>query len=364
MKKKHPSDPGTFRLLLGPAGRVLRHWRLHGPAILAGIVLAMSSARADLRFPESTIDLADIRAGVRLTREVALINDSAAALEIVEVRGSCGCVSPRIEPRVIPPGGRATLHLSINTLGEGAGPHAWKVAIFHRRQRMGDDVKASELSIRARIVTEITIQPASVTMITAGGLTQTVLLTDLRAEPMKVKQVAASAAFLKAKIVERGDQPRTTKILLEVGRELPPGRHVETLTIYADDPIYGELRVPVTIVRPAAGAVSIDPPEVCLDPAADITSQMVRIRARDGQPVHIEKVLPAHVAIRCKWAAAEAGDMFLKIEADAVPVGVSRSRVEVHLSTPARAVLAIPVLIGAGDHETPAGSGFPRGNMR
>ncbi len=319
-------------------------WCLRLPAIVACTSLTAPSLRADLRLAERGTDLGEVRGGVRLSKEVALFNDSSSAVEIVEVRGSCGCVSPRIEPRVIRPKGKAALHLSINTLGEGAGPHAWKVAI---RYREGENVKEIELPLRAKIITEITIQPASLTLITEGGLTQTLLLTDLRPVPMKIKQVAASANFLKARIAEQGSNTRTTTIQLEVSRELPPGRHVEALTIYADDPLYGELRVPVTIVRPAARTVTVEPPEVRLDPARDMPSQLVRIRSRDGQAVQIEKVQPAHDAIRCKSATGVNGDLLVKIEVDdALPPGVSRSRVEVHLSAPAREIIVIPVLIG------------------
>src|SRR5262245_608534 len=194
-------------------------WCIRLLVIVLLLEMTASSLRADLRLAEPVVDLGEIRAGVRLTKTVSLVNGPASVAEVVEVRGSCGCVSPRVEPRVLPPGGVASLQLSINTLGEGAGPHAWKVAI---RYRQGNEIKDIELSLRAKIITEITIQPASMTLVTEGGLTQTVLLTDLRPAPMKVKQVVASADFLRARLFEQGPDGKTwtAKILLEVAREL------------------------------------------------------------------------------------------------------------------------------------------------
>lgn len=332
-----------------------------GAMLFSALMIVTASARAELSLEQVGINLGEVRAGIRLRREVALLNHGEMAVEILEVRGSCGCVAPRVEPKTLPPQARGVLHLSINTLGEGAGPHAWKVAI---RYRQGEHVNELELPMRAHIITEITVQPASMTLVTEGGLTQTVVVTDLRSRPLKITGVATTAEFLKARLVDQGiDACKcwSAKITLEIARELPAGRRVEALAIYTDDPLYGELRVPVTVVKPTASAVTVDPPSVHFEPASENVSQMVRIRAPDGKAIEIEKVLPAHEALTCRWAKGTGEDAFVKVQVDPARLnGMCRNRVEVYLSAPVREVITIPVKIGEGERETQAGPGNHR----
>lgn len=323
--------------------------RMVTAAILAALsVMNLSDAQADLRFKDAEVDLGEVRAGRRLTPELALVNDGDEDVAILEAGASCGCLAPRVEPRVLAPRGNGRLHLQVNTLGQGAGTHFWKAWI---RYRQGNIVTEAEVRLRARIVTEITVQPASLTLVSEGGLTQQIVVTDHRAQPMKITQVSTSAPFLKSWLLEQGKDSQgrwAAKIHLEVTRDVPAGRHAEALAIYADDPLYGEMRVPVTVVKVPAKKVTISPPLVRFASSKVISSRMVRIHGADGQAIQVEKTEADHPGVSCKWASDPEGDVFLKIQVDPVrlPEGLEKSIVHVHLTAPTREVLTIPVLIG------------------
>lgn len=326
-------------------------------ALLSAWVLAWAPGlcRGEVRFVDTEVDLGEVRAGIRLNRELALLNDGADEATILEVRGSCGCLAASVEPAVLAPGGQGRLLVRLNTLGEGAGPHAWKASV---RYRQGGQVKDVEMTLRARIISEITVQPASLTLVTQGGKSQSVVLTDHRPQPMKIKSVATTASFLKGTLLGQGQDTRgnwTAKIALDIGPDVPSGRHDQVLSIYSDDPLYGELRVPVVVIKAtAAASVTADPPSVRFSRDGQTTSRMVRLRPASGHTIQIEKVDVDDPALTCKWASGPERDVFLRIQADFSHVGAvpRRTVVNVHLTAPAHEVLTIPVLFESDERET------------
>lgn len=327
--------------------RMITRW-----AVVLAIMAFASPCRAELRLEFAAVDLGEIRAGLRWDRELVLTNTGADVAVIQEVRGSCGCLAGRVEPTAIAPGSQARLSVRLNTLGEGAGPHSWKASV---RYQQAGETRQVEATFRASIVTEITVQPASLALISEGGISQSVVLTDYRLQPMKVMNVGSTARFLKTRLLDQGKDAGgqwTAKIGIDLDQDIPAGRHDEVLSIYTDDALYSELRVPVVIFKnPPASKVTLSPSSVCFSRNEQTSSRMVRLRG--VKDIRIEKIESQNPALACNWVSGPNDEAFIKIRADVSRLKGSRqASVQVYLAAPATEVLTIPVLLEAGERET------------
>jgi hypothetical protein len=301
---------------------------------------------AGVRVTVPALEIGEVRAGVQVTRIFELVNDGPGNAEIVAVRGSCGCLNPQVEPRIIPPNGKAKLTLSINTLGQGAGPHSWSA-----RLRCRADGKESDLSaiVKAHVITEITVQPAALTIVATGARTDIVTLIDLRRNALAVTSVETSTPGLKARLLSPGRDTqgrRTEKIQLDVTGELKSGRHVETLSIYTNDPVYQHLQVLVTIIKQSASSTAAVPDEVTLRPApGQAASCLVRLHSWGAGAVRINKVETGDPALTCKWAEGPGQDATLRIQLDpaAWTGGELEATALIHLEGYGEEIVRLPI---------------------
>src|SRR5437588_2843981 len=94
-------------------------------AVAVALALALAGltadARADLHFPETAADAGQVYTGKELAHTFAFVNRGPEAVEVVEARASCGCLTPRLEKRVYQPGERGELRLEVNTFTQPAG---------------------------------------------------------------------------------------------------------------------------------------------------------------------------------------------------------------------------------------------------
>jgi len=310
-------------------------------AILIALLLA-SQARSQLRVPAPLVDLGGVKSGLPLSHSFDLINDGPEAVEILETRASCGCLIGNVEPRTIQPGQRGTLVLNMHTLGQAAGPHSWRATVAYRQ---GGVEKEITVAITVQLVTEVTVQPATVTLITDSTLIQLVTLTDQRAQPLKVVGVQTSKPGLQARLLDQ-DQG-SAHIQLETASTLASGRHDELLTIDTNDAGYRQLQVPVTIIK-TSQTVSAIPAKVELQSkAGEPASCLVRLRSDSEKAVTISKIESNHPALSCHWARGPGNQATLKIQLDSGQCGGHEvnSTITILLASPTSETLTIPVLI-------------------
>ena len=243
--------------------------------------------------------MGEIRSGLPMTCQFDFANCGKKALEVVEVRPGCGCLKPRLDQRSFTPGQRGMLPLEVQTLGQAAGPHTWHLTV-HYREGGSDQIREQALEVNATVVTEVSVQPAALTLVTEGGLSQEITVTDLRAAPLKIVGVKSTSAQVQ---VEAGDFAKdangnfSSKITVQASADLEPGRHDEFLVIHTDDPQYGEFKIPVTVVKQVTRRITAMPAEVLLH-----SSALVRLRDQQDQPVVVECVTSDHPNVICQWA--------------------------------------------------------------
>jgi hypothetical protein len=225
-------------------------------------------------------------------------------MEIIEIRTGCGCLLPRVEPRLLAPGERGRVTVDVNTLGQGSGPHSWKCVL---RFRQGANQRERELELRAQLITEVTVQPAFLTLTTQGPRTQEFVLTDTRAQPLTVTAVQTHVNGLRAGILRQGrdEQGREqAAIVLDVSAALPDGRHEDTLDIYTDDPLYGHLQVPVRITKQSPSRLACAPQQLTFAgrPGQPGPARLLRVWSLDQHALDIAKVWADDPALACTWA--------------------------------------------------------------
>jgi Protein of unknown function (DUF1573) len=202
-----------------------------------------------LRFEAITLQLGEIRSGLPVACQFAFINTGQGVVELVEARPGCGCLKPQLPQRQFGPGKRGIMPLELKTLGQPAGPHTWQLVLVYRD---GDQLREQALHVTATVVTEVTVQPASLTLFTDGSFSHEVILTDLRTEPLQNLIVQTSSPFLRATagpFNKDGFGNSTCSIKVETSGELPVGRHDEMLVIHTSDPLYNEFTIPITVIK-------------------------------------------------------------------------------------------------------------------
>ncbi len=320
--------------------------QLAAPVTLLVLAFA-AAARAGVECPEPMIQAGAVRSGTPLGHAFRLLNRGSRAVEITEVRPSCGCLVPHLEPRRIEPGAEAVLHVAVNTLTQAAGAHTWQV-----RVRYQEDGRPGELTVvlGARVVSEIAVEPPAMVLTTEGPFAHEVVLTDRRPQPLTITSVQLATAQLHARAGEPytdGAGRRACAIRVEVGADCPEGRHEDVLRIFTNDPTYRELDVPVTVVKRSVHAVRALPEAVELSaPAGEpLPSRIVLLSSADGRPVVVEGVEADNPAIECRFAAGPGprATLEVRVKRAQVPGDGLRGAIRIRLSRPAPQTVVVPV---------------------
>ncbi len=303
------------------------------------------SSPQSLQFTTASVQVGEIRTGRPLTCQFAFANRGKKVVEVVEVRPGCGCLKPRLDQRRFAPGQRGVLPLEVQTLGQAAGPHTWHVTVLYREgegEGEGSPLREQALEVSGTVVTEVSVQPAALTLVTEGGISQEVTVTDLRTTPLKIVGVESSSAQVQ---VEASPFARdasgnfTSKVTVQASNELEPGRHDEFLVIHTTDPEYSEFKIPVTVVKQVSRRITATPAEVTVHSTA-----LVRLRDQQDQPVVVECVTSDRPNVICQWAPGPEHQATVKLKLNAKQSGGPGSAtVRVQLSSPVREVVTIAV---------------------
>jgi hypothetical protein len=252
-----------------------------------------------------------------------------------------------LRQRHFAPKEEGAIPLDVNTLGQPAGPHRWYVQVDYRQ---GQELRQVTLQMLAEVVTEVTVQPASLTIHASRPITQELRLTDLRTRPLKVQTLRTSSPHLQAtagKSFQDEQGNAVVPIQLRSTDGFPEGRHEEYVAIDTDDAVYAELRIPVTIIRPTTNRLSATPMAIVLHTRTGkgTSARLFLIRDVRDEQVVIADVRADHPAVSCKWAAGPGSAATVRVQLDpsALPRGEFSTVVRVHVSQPVAEVVTVPV---------------------
>ena len=207
------------------------------------------------------------------------------------------------------------------------------------------------LEVLAVLLTEVKVEPAKLAVYTDATLRHDVTVTDLRPKTLRVTRALFASPHLGATVAAvpaTATAPASYRITVEVRGSLPEGQHEDVLCIATDDPVYRELRVPVSVVKCSRQCVS--PRRTgwnsTIPRGQPAPSRVVVIRAGNGdEEVVVDRVEADDPALRCRWVQGPGKMATLRVSVDHTRVkDVLNSAVRVYVSKPAATVLTIPVV--------------------
>jgi hypothetical protein len=277
-----------------------------------------------------------------LSHRFAFVNRGSGPVTVTDLHTSCGCLVPRLEQRLYRSGEGGVIVLEVQTLSQPAGPNRWHIDVATRDDK-GDHQHCLELL--ANLLTEIKVEPAKLAIFTNSSLHHDITVTDMRPKGLKVTQALFASPHLGASVTAVA--PASYRITVDVRAALPDGRHEDVLCIATDDPVYRELRVPVSVVKRSRQSVTAMPSQVeLIVPRGQAApSRVVLLRGGDGgEEVKVERVEADNPALHCRWAAGPGKMATLRVSVDHTQVkDTLSSAVRIYVSKPTAVVVTIPV---------------------
>jgi hypothetical protein len=309
---------------------------------IAALVISLIAAPlpAQLVCEPPRHNLGEVRGGQPASCEFRLRNGSEAPIEIVDLERSCGCLIPEWQSKRLAPGESGQLKMRFRTLGQPEGERSWIATIVFR---VGGETRRQSLTVSAIIRNDIVIDPPQLALYVQDKLTQEIVLVDRREKPLQVTEATTTATGVR--IVTDTTKPgRTTLRLTADAAALTPGRHDDFVRIATNDPAYGVLEVPLTLIRVEKPRVTWSPetPEVILAPGQKKGSVLVRLRSE--KPLAIERAEGSEPGISCTWAAGDDGTVTMRISVDRESYRRQSLQAAVRLHGAGESV-AVPLLI-------------------
>ncbi len=320
--------------------------------LLAGALLggAIQGTAADLTFTQTTFDAGPTFTGAPLKHTFTFVNSGPDIIKVTGLHTTCGCLTPKMDKLLYLPDEKGEITLEVNTLTQPEGAQHWPMTIQTER---GGQTSTQVLTIKATLRTEIAVTPATLTLYTQGTLTHQVTVTDLRpGGKLQVQQARTTSPHVQARLA--GNRPDSAGHLqqgveVSLAPGCPDGRVETTLSIYTSDPIYPELRVPVTIVKRGAQGVTSSPSSVSLVTGAGqpAPGRVVLLRGNEETPVVVDSLHSDHPAVLCRWAAGpgKMATVKLLIDPAQIPGGELRTAVRIQVSKPRAQTVIIPVQV-------------------
>jgi len=305
-------------------------------------------ARAELVCPEAVHMAGRVKSGKSLSHTFTLVNRGSAVIELLEVKPGCGCLRPELSAVVLRPGEQTSLTAHVNTVTQPGGPNNWKSTVRYQEAGVAREL---ELTLRAEVVPEVSIQPANLLLHVSGPMTAHFKLLDRREQPFQATRLVCACEHVRAKLSppRRSDEGWERTITLEVLDACPDGRHDDVLRVLTNDPEYAELKVPFTVMKRVPGKVQASPAavEMTAPKGQALPAKIVLLGTCDDQDVRADKVETSHPAIRCNYAAGPGSRLTLRIEVDHLQITTDdfKGEVKLHLTGPKPQTLSIPVRV-------------------
>ncbi len=244
---------------------------------------------------DASVELGTISDEKSIEKTIRFTNTGDAPLEILGVRGSCGCTVPsldKLEKRVYAPGEGGSFPVTYNPANRN-GPQTTTVFI-----RTNDPtVPETQVQIKSVVKPLVSIEPKAVMLGSIAreqGATGTVTITSLLPD-LKIEQAITNNPLIKAEILETKDvvvnneTTKQTQIRITVPPNMPVGMLNDAVTIRTSDAAR-------TLYSGVSGEVQgafVTTPTVLTFPrmtaSQDIRTQ-IRVVSRNAQPFKITGV--------------------------------------------------------------------------
>ena len=314
-----------------------------------GLWAGTPSVRAELICPEPSFNAGHLLAGKPFNHSFALNNQGKEAIHILEALPSCGCLRPTLSKTILNPGEAITLPIEIHTLTKPKGAHRFSINI---RYKEAGEIKELALEVKALIQVEVEVTPAASAIFTDRAIAHTFSVKDMRAKPMRIIAADSSTARVTFQIhppTLNENKESIQTITVFISELLTPGKHDLWIHLVSDDASYGEMKIPLSIVKRDGKLASAAPSRLYLEGSVGIPfgAKMVRINKAGTEPVKVDKVECSHPAFKCTWAQGPGDDATIRLLLDEkkLPPGETIAELRVLLKGHQTQSVIIPVNI-------------------
>ncbi len=314
-----------------------------------GLWAGAPSVRAELICPEPSFNAGHLLAGKPFNHSFALSNKGKEAIHILEALPSCGCLRPTLSKTILNPGEAITLPIEIHTLTKPQGAHRFSINI---RYKEAGEIKELALEVKALIQVEVEVTPAASAIFTDRAIAHTFSVKDMRAKPMRIIAADSSTARVTFQIhppTLNENKESIQTITVFISELLTPGKHDLWIHLVSDDASYGEMKIPLSIVKRDGKLASAAPSRLYLEGSVGIPfgAKMVRINKAGTEPVKVDKVECSHPAFKCTWAQGPGDDATIRLLLDEkkLPPGETIAELRVLLKGHQTQSVIIPVNI-------------------
>lgn len=248
-------------------------------AFTAVVTVALAfagGARAQLTVSQPHVEKGEVRIGPPLTHTFAITNAGPVAVTVAQVHTTCGCLAADLDRRDIAPGATANLAVAINTLSQPPGPIAWTVRLVTSAN------EAVVLRLSARLIAEIRVEPAALAFAVREERSAVVTVRDLRAKSFRLTSAGASTDRLRVAL-----DAAAGRLTVTARPDGPAATRAEFVWVATDDPLYPQIRVPVTLTAVGRQRLSAAPSSLQLQAP---NPGLVQVRDRDDRPVIVDQV--------------------------------------------------------------------------
>jgi len=220
---------------------------------------AAGHERSPLAFHQYMVNLGEVPARRNHYGRFAFTNRAAQAVEIRELKTSCGCLSEHLEKRVFEPGETGELLLRIQAANQMPGSKEYTCEVVSGPP--GDDSVAWSTDLMFRVVLpeqSVTLSPRAliVHQYTPQPTRNVVSIHDTRDRQLKPQRVECDVPFVTATLVPREDLKAqdieygvVQQVEIVVGAA-PAGQHDFEIRVFADDSEFDVIRIPVRVYGP------------------------------------------------------------------------------------------------------------------
>jgi hypothetical protein len=298
-----------------------------------------------LHCPAAVAAKGEVKGGPALSHTFELTHRGGGTLTITRVEAGCGCLRQSLSNAVLTPGEMARLTLEVNTLTQPDGPNRWQIAVGYKVEAPGVPPQTGELSllITATLSRDVKVTPPQLGFSTTGTAAQKLIVNDRRDKPLTVLKATTSSPFLTAEVGPRATG-KGQAIEVKLLPDAPAGHRDESVVLLTDDPEYPELRIPVRVLKRAAGTIRVTPESISVRfaPGQTEISTLVQLRAADGKTIEVSGVESDLPGVTARHSSRAGSVTVVRVTVtDSQQSGSCKVRVK--MSQPAGQELVIPV---------------------
>jgi hypothetical protein len=318
---------------------------------LLGIFLGLSVpggwARAadGLIFDREFVALGRVEVAGDLIQEFPFKVAGEAPVQILDLKASCGCITPTLSKRVYGPGERDTLVFGIHAASQSEGKKRFQVSLSYRQT---GDVVTVPIFVDVELYRPIAVEPSTLLVHVSGErpFRQSLTVRHQRGEPLGEIRASVSTPKMVARVLPGvAGESSQRRVEVQLATDFPMGKTDERILLHIDGDKPVDIVVPVSVVRASRIKVL---PEVLHAHArgGQAPSWQVLVSDARGEPIRIDRIEGPGSIVRVSYPkeATKACRLQVKIDPQASATKIDES-ITVHLAEPIATKLVLPVRV-------------------